>query len=196
MIEDGFYYDFAFERPFTPDDLVLIEATMKELAAANFPVTRRELSRNDAIAHFKSIGETYKAKIIEDIPADEVLSLYKQGEFEDLCRGPHVPSTGFLKVFKLMKLAGAYWRGDSNNEMLQRIYGTAWVDKKSLADYLFRLEEAEKRDHRKLGKSLDLFHFQDIAPGMVFWHPKGWMIYQMLERYMREPVGRIQLPRN
>lgn len=186
VIEDGFFYDFAFERPFTPDDLVLIEATMKELAAANFPVTRRELSRNDAIAHFKSIGETYKAKIIEDIPADEVLSLYKQGEFEDLCRGPHVPSTGFLKVFKLMKLAGAYWRGDSNNAMLQRIYGTAWVDKKSLADYLFRLEEAEKRDHRKLGKSLDLFHFQDIAPGMVFWHPKGWMIYQMLERYMRE----------
>ncbi|HHY0672761.1 TPA: threonine--tRNA ligase [Legionella anisa] len=185
VIEDGFYYDFAFQRPFTPEDLESIEAKMAELAKANYPVTRRELPRDEAIKYFKSLGEEYKAKIIADIPADEVLSLYKQGDFEDLCRGPHVPSTGFLKAFKLTKLAGAYWRGDSNNEMLQRIYGTAWADKKSLTDYLFRLEEAEKRDHRKLGKSLELFHFQDIAPGMVFWHPKGWTIYQELERYMR-----------
>ncbi len=185
VIEDGFFYDFAFQRPFTPEDLELIEAKMVELAKANHPVSRRELSRDEAISYFKSIGEEYKAKIIADIPAHEVLSLYKQGDFEDLCRGPHVPSTGFIKAFKLTKLAGAYWRGDSNNEMLQRIYGTAWMDKKSLADYLFRIEEAEKRDHRKLGKSLDLFHFQDIAPGMVFWHAKGWTIYQELERYMR-----------
>ncbi|AWN72618.1 threonine--tRNA ligase [Legionella anisa] len=185
VIEDGFYYDFAFQRPFTPEDLESIEAKMAELAKANYPVTRRELPRDEAIKYFKSLGEEYKARIIADIPADEVLSLYKQGDFEDLCRGPHVPSTGFLKAFKLTKLAGAYWRGDSNNEMLQRIYGTAWADKKSLTDYLFRLEEAEKRDHRKLGKSLELFHFQDIAPGMVFWHPKGWTIYQELERYMR-----------
>ncbi|VEB33227.1 threonine--tRNA ligase [Legionella cherrii] len=185
VIEDGFYYDFAFQRAFTPEDLESIEAKMTELAKANYPVVRRELPRNEAIQYFKSIGEEYKAKIIADIPENEVLSLYKQGDFEDLCRGPHVPSTGFLKAFKLTKLAGAYWRGDSNNEMLQRIYGTAWADKKSLADYLFRLEEAEKRDHRKLGKSLELFHFQDIAPGMVFWHPKGWTIYQELERYMR-----------
>lgn len=185
VIDDGFYYDFAFGRPFTPDDLELIEAKMHELAKANYPVTRRELPRDEAISYFKGLGEEYKAKIIADIPEGEALSLYKQGDFEDLCRGPHVPSTGFLKAFKLTKLAGAYWRGDSNNEMLQRIYGTAWADKKALADYLFRIEEAEKRDHRKLGKSLDLFHFQDIAPGMVFWHPKGWTIYQELERYMR-----------
>lgn len=185
VIDDGFFYDFAFERAFTPDDLELIEAKMQELAKANYPVTRRELGRDEAIQYFKSIGEEYKAKIIADIPAGEVLSLYKQGDFEDLCRGPHVPATGYLKAFKLTKLAGAYWRGDSNNEMLQRIYGTAWADKKSLADYLFRLEEAEKRDHRKLGKALGLFHFQDIAPGMVFWHPHGWTIYQELERYMR-----------
>ncbi|KTD71402.1 threonine--tRNA ligase [Legionella tucsonensis] len=189
VIEDGFYYDFAFQRPFTPEDLELIEAKMTELAKANYPVTRRELPRDEAIKYFKSIGEEYKARIIADIPEDEVLSLYKQGDFEDLCRGPHVPSTGFLKAFKLTKLAGAYWRGDSNNEMLQRIYGTSWADKKSLADYLFRLEEAEKRDHRKLGKSLELFHFQDIAPGMVFWHPKGWTIYQELERYMRNRLA-------
>ena len=189
VIDDGFFYDFAFQRPFTPEDLELIEAKMQELAKANFPVTRRELPRDEAIKYFKSIGEEYKAKIIADIPADEVLSLYKQGDFEDLCRGPHVPSTGFLKAFKLTKLAGAYWRGDPNNEMLQRIYGTAWADKKALADYLFRLEEAEKRDHRKLGKALDLFHFQDIAPGMVFWHPKGWTIYQELERYMRSRLA-------
>ncbi len=185
VIEDGFYYDFAFQRPFTPEDLEQIETKMSELAKANYPITRRELPRDDAINYFKGIGEEYKAKIIADIPATEVLSLYKQGDFEDLCRGPHVPATGFLKAFKLTKLAGAYWRGDSNNEMLQRIYGTAWADKKSLADYLFRIEEAEKRDHRKLGKTLALFHFQDIAPGMVFWHPKGWTIYQELERYMR-----------
>lgn len=185
VIKDGFYYDFAFQRPFTPEDLELIEAKMVDLAKANYPVSRRELPRDEAIKYFKDIGEEYKAKIIADIPEGEVLSLYRQGDFEDLCRGPHVPSTGFLKAFKLTKLAGAYWRGDSNNEMLQRIYGTAWADKKSLADYLFRLEEAEKRDHRKLGKDLELFHFQDIAPGMVFWHPKGWTIYQELERYMR-----------
>jgi threonyl-tRNA synthetase len=189
VIEDGFYYDFAFQRPFTPEDLEAIEVKMRELAKANYPVSRRELSRDEAIKYFKGIREEYKAKIIADIPEDEVLSLYKQGDFEDLCRGPHVPSTGFLKAFKLTKLAGAYWRGDSNNEMLQRIYGTAWADKKSLADYLFRIEEAEKRDHRKLGKALDLFHFQEIAPGMVFWHPKGWTIYQELEHYMRKRLA-------
>jgi threonyl-tRNA synthetase len=189
VIEDGFYYDFAFDRPFTPEDLEQIEAKMTELAKANFPITRRELPRDEAIKYFKSIGEEYKAKIIADIPASEVLSLYKQGDFEDLCRGPHVPATGFLKAFKLTKVAGAYWRGDSNNEMLQRIYGTAWADKKALAEYLFRIEEAEKRDHRKLGKALELFHFQDIAPGMVFWHPKGWTIYQELERYMRSRLA-------
>ncbi len=188
VIDDGFYYDFAFERPFTPEDLQLIENKMNELAKANYPITRRELPRDEAILYFKELGEDYKAKIIADIPATEVLSLYKQGDFEDLCRGPHVPATGFLKAFKLTKLAGAYWRGDANNEMLQRIYGTAWADKKALADYLFRLEEAEKRDHRKLGKSLGLFHFQDIAPGMVFWHAKGWTVYQELERYMRESL--------
>jgi threonyl-tRNA synthetase len=189
VIDDGFYYDFAFERPFTPEDLERIEAKMQEFAKANLSVTRRELLRDEAIQHFQAIGEEYKAKIIADIPPGEILSLYKQGDFEDLCRGPHVPSTGFLKAFKLTKLAGAYWRGNSNNEMLQRIYGTAWADKKSLAEYLFRIEEAEKRDHRKLGKTLDLFHFQDIAPGMVFWHPKGWTIYQELERYIRERLA-------
>lgn len=189
VIEDGFYYDFAFARSFTPEDLELIEAKMAELAKANYPVTRRELPRDEAIKYFKSLGEEYKAKIIADIPEGEVLSLYKQGDFEDLCRGPHVPATGFLKAFKLTKVAGAYWRGDSKNEMLQRIYGTAWADKKALAAYLFRIEEAEKRDHRKLGKALDLFHFQDIAPGMVFWHPNGWIIYQELERYMRERIA-------
>jgi len=186
VIDDGFYYDFAFDRPFTPEDLVLIEEKMHALAAANFPITRRELPRDEAINYFKNLGENYKAEIIADIPAGEALSLYRQGDFEDLCRGPHVPSTGHLKAFKLTKLAGAYWRGDSRNQMLQRIYGTAWADKKSLAEYLFRQEEAEKRDHRKLGKALDLFHFQELAPGMVFWHPKGWAIYQMLEQYMRD----------
>ena len=185
VIEDGFFYDFAFERSFTPEDLASIEEKMTELAKADLPVSRRTLSRDDAIAYFNSIGEAYKAKIIADIPATETLSLYRQGDFEDLCRGPHVPSTGRLKAFKLTKLAGAYWRGDSNNAMLQRVYGTSWLDKKALADYLFRLEEAEKRDHRKIGKALELFHFQEIAPGMVFWHAKGWTIYQILEQYMR-----------
>lgn len=185
VIEDGFYYDFAFQRPFTPEDLERIEAKMQELAKADYPITRRVLPRDEAIAYFRNIGEEYKAKIIADIPEGEVLSLYKQGDFEDLCRGPHVPSTSYLKAFKLTKVAGAYWRGDARNEMLQRIYGTAWIDKKALADYLHRLEEAEKRDHRKLGKALDLFHFQEIAPGMVFWHPKGWTVYQLLEQYMR-----------
>lgn len=186
VIEDGFYYDFAFERPFTPDDLEAIEAKMQTLAQANTPITRREVPRDEAITYFLSLGETYKAELIAAIPPEEVVSLYRQGSFEDLCRGPHVPSTGRLKAFKLTKLAGAYWRGDAKNPMLQRIYGTAWGDKKALADYLFRIEEAEKRDHRKLGKSLDFFHFQDIAPGMVFWHPKGWALYQTIEQYMRE----------
>lgn len=189
VIEDGFYYDFAFSRPFTPEDMALIEKKMQELAEANYPVTRRELPRDEAIAYFKGLGEEYKARIIADIPEGEVLSLYKQGDFEDLCRGPHVPSTGFIKAFKLTKLAGAYWRGDSNNEMLQRVYGTAWRDKKSLNAYLLRLEEAEKRDHRKVGKALGLFHFQDIAPGMVFWHPKGWAIYRVLENYIRDRLA-------
>ena len=186
VIEDGFYYDFSFERPFTPEDLQQIEAMMVTVAKENHPITRRTLSRNDAIQYFKGLGEDYKARIIADIPEHEVLSLYKQGDFEDLCRGPHLPSTGFIKAFKLTKLAGAYWRGDAKNEMLQRIYGTAWTDKKALEAYLHRIEEAEKRDHRKLGKALDLFHFQDIAPGMVFWHAKGWTIYQILEQYMRK----------
>ena len=159
---------------------------MQVLVKADYPITRRELPRDEAIAYFRRLGEEYKAKIIADIPAGETLSLYRQGDFEDLCRGPHVPSTGKLKAFKLTKLAGAYWRGDANNEMLQRVYGTAWADKKALSDYLFRLEEAEKRDHRKLGKALDLFHFQEIAPGMVFWHPKGWAVYRILEQYMRD----------
>jgi threonyl-tRNA synthetase len=185
VIDDGFYYDFAFERPFTPDDLHAIEVKMHELAKENLPITRRELDRDAAIDYFLGLGETYKAQIIRDIPTTEALSLYRQGDFEDLCRGPHVPSTGRIKAFKLTKLAGAYWRGDSNNAMLQRIYGTAWVDKAALDAYLLRIEEAEKRDHRRLGKAQELFHFQDIAPGMVFWHPKGWTIYQTLEHYMR-----------
>ncbi|MDP3560042.1 MAG: threonine--tRNA ligase [Legionellaceae bacterium] len=188
VIQDGFYYDFAREAPFTPDDLACIEKRMVELAQANTPIQRRELSRDAAIAHFLELGETYKAQIIRDLPETEALSLYKQGDFEDLCRGPHVPSTGHLKAFKLLKLAGAYWRGNSENAMLQRIYGTAWLDKKSLEAYLHRIEEAEKRDHRKLGKALDLFHFQDIAAGMVFWHPKGWAIYRVLEEYMRSQL--------
>jgi threonyl-tRNA synthetase len=186
VIENGFFYDFAFERAFTPEDLVAIEQKMAELSAANLAVTRRVLSRDDAVKFFRGIGEAYKAEIIEGIPADQELSLYKQGDFEDLCRGPHVPSTGKLQHFKLMKVAGAYWRGDSNNEMLQRIYGTAFASKKELNEYLMRLEEAEKRDHRKLGKKYDLFHLQDEAPGMVFWHPRGWSVYSTLEAYMRE----------
>ena len=185
VIDDGFFYDFAFSRAFTPDDLQCIEEKMQALVQADYPISRREMPRDEAIAYFHGLGEEYKAKIIADIPEGETLSLYRQGDFEDLCRGPHVPSTGRLKAFKLTKLAGAYWRGDARNEMLQRVYGTAWADKKSLADYLYRLEEAEKRDHRKMGKALDLFHFQDIAPGMVFWHPNGWTIYQLLEQYMR-----------
>ncbi len=185
VIEDGFYYDFAYPRGFTPDDLEKIEARMKELAEKDIPVERSTMGRDEAVAFFRDMGEEYKAKIIEDIPQNEVLSLYKQGDFIDLCRGPHVPSTGRLKAFKLMKLAGAYWRGDSRNEMLQRVYGTAWRDKKDLQGYLHRLEEAEKRDHRKIGKQLDLFHTQEEAPGMIFWHPNGWVIYQQVEQYIR-----------
>jgi len=185
VIEDGFYYDFKFERPFTPDDLLAIEQRMEELAALDDSVERIELSRNEAIAFFEGIGEQYKVALIRDIPETEVLSLYKMGEFTDLCRGPHVPNTGRLQAFKLTKVAGAYWRGDSSNEMLQRIYGTAWADKKALKDYLHRIEEAGKRDHRKIGKQLDLFHLQEEAPGMVFWHPKGWAVYQVIEQYMR-----------
>ncbi len=186
VIENGFYYDFAFERGFTPDDLPLIENKMAELVKQNIPVSRSEMSRDDAVAFFKDKGEIYKAEIIESIPANEILSLYTQGEFVDLCRGPHVPSTGHLKAVKLTKIAGAYWRGNSDNEMLQRIYGTAWRDKKELKTYLKRIEEAEKRDHRRIGKQLDLFHLQEEAPGMVFWHAKGWAIYQVVEQYMRE----------
>jgi threonyl-tRNA synthetase len=186
VIENGFYYDFAFERPFTPEDLEAIEKKMAELSSADATIERRVLSRDEAVAYFRDLGEEYKAEIIEDIPADQDLSLYRQGDFEDLCRGPHVPSTGKLKYFKLMKVAGAYWRGDSNNQMLQRVYGTAWTSKKELKAYLYQLEEAEKRDHRKLAKKFDLFHMQEEAPGMVFWHPKGWSIYTEVERYMRE----------
>jgi len=186
VIDDGFYYDFSYSRAFTPEDLAAIEKRMQEIAKQNLTVTRRELERDDAVEHFKAMGEDFKAEIISSIPANEPLSLYKQGEFEDLCRGPHVPSTGSLQYFKLMKVAGAYWRGDSNNEMLQRIYGTAWSSKKELKAYLNRLEEAEKRDHRKLGKKFDYFHIQEDAPGMVFWHPKGWSIYTAIESYMRK----------
>lgn len=185
VIDDGFYYDFAYERPFTPDDLQKIEAKMKELVKANYPVSRSLMTRDEAVTLFEGKGEKYKVELLEAIPADQDLSFYSQGDFIDLCRGPHVPSTGHIKVFKLMKLAGAYWRGDSKNEMLQRIYGTAWGDKNDLKDYLHRLEEAEKRDHRKLGKQLNLFHLQEEAPGMVFWHPDGWKLYQTIEQYMR-----------
>ena len=186
VIEDGFYYDFSFKRPFTPEDLSAIEAKMAELASRDEPVVRKLMARDDAVRYFESIGEHYKAEIIASIPDDQPISLYSEGDFTDLCRGPHVPSTGRLKVFKLTKLAGAYWRGDSRNEMLQRIYGTAWAKKDDLDAYLHRLEEAEKRDHRKLGRQLDLFHQQDEAPGMVFWHPKGWTIWQQVEQYMRK----------
>ena len=185
VIDNGFYYDFSFKRPFTPEDLAAIEKRMLEISKRDLPVSRSVKSRTDAIAYFKSIGEHYKAEIIESIPSNEDLSLYTQGEFTDLCRGPHVPSTGKLKVFKLMKVAGAYWRGNSKNEMLQRIYGTAWTKKEDQEAYLARLEEAEKRDHRRIGKLLDLFHTQEEAPGMVFWHPKGWALYQIVEQYMR-----------
>ena len=185
VIADGFYYDFSFKRPFTPEDLAAIEKRMQELAAADQQVTRTLMSREEAMQLLAGMGEEYKRKIIEDIPSGEPLSFYKQGEFIDLCRGPHVPSTGKMKAFKLMKVAGAYWRGDSRNEMLQRIYGTAWGDKKALDAYLHRLEEAEKRDHRKIAKAQDLFHTQEEAPGMVFWHPNGWTIWQVVEQYMR-----------
>jgi len=186
VIENGFYYDFAYKRPFTPEDLAAIEKKMGELAAKDEKVTRRVLPRDEAVEYFKGMGEAYKAEIIGSIPAGQEVSLYREGAFEDLCRGPHVPSTGKLKFFKLMKVAGAYWRGDHRNEMLQRIYGTAWATKEELAQYLTMLEEAEKRDHRKLGRELDLFHIDDHAPGMVFWHPKGWAVWQGVEQYMRK----------
>jgi threonyl-tRNA synthetase len=185
VIEDGFFYDFAYSRPFTPEDITAIENKMRELAQANYPVHREVMGRNDAIQFFKNLGEEYKAEIISSIPENEILSLYRQEDFIDLCRGPHVPSTGKLKAFKLTKLAGAYWRGDQNNAMLQRIYGTAWPNQNELQAYLERIAEAEKRDHRKIGKALNLFHLQEEAPGMVFWHPKGWAIWQVLERYIR-----------
>jgi len=186
VIENGFYYDFSYKRPFTPEDLAAIEAKMTELAKKDEPVTRRVLPRDEAVAHFNAMGEAYKAEIIASIPAGEQVSLYREGKFEDLCRGPHVPRTGKLRHFKLMKVAGAYWRGDHRNEMLQRIYGTAWATKEELQAYLHMLEEAEKRDHRKLGRELDLFHIDEVAPGVVFWHPKGWALWQAIERYMRE----------
>ena len=186
VVDDGFYYDFARDESFTEADLAVIEKRMKELVKQDIPIERSLMSRDEAIRFFRDLGENYKAEIIESIPEDQELSLYKQGDFTDLCRGPHVPSTGRLKAFKLMKLAGAYWRGDSNNEMLQRIYGTAWGDKKALKAYLKRLEEAEKRDHRKLGRQLDLFHSQEEAPGMVFWHDNGWTLYQQIEQYVRK----------
>jgi len=186
VIDNGFYYDFAYKKGFSEEDLVKIEKNMNAIVKQNLPIQRLEMKREDAVEMFKSMGEHYKAEIIESIPTNEVLSLYKQGDFIDLCRGPHVPSTSKLKVFKLMKLAGAYWRGDSNNEMLQRVYGTAWENKKDLEDHLYRLEEAEKRDHRKIGKVQDLFHTQEEAPGMVFWHPKGWALYQLIVQYMSQ----------
>ncbi|MFJ2986250.1 threonine--tRNA ligase [Collimonas sp. NPDC087041] len=185
VIENGFYYDFSYKRPFTPEDLLEIEKKMAELAKKDEPVTRKVVARDEAIAYFESIGEAYKAELIGSIPQDQEVSLYTEGKFTDLCRGPHVPSTGKLKVFKLMKLAGAYWRGDAKNEMLQRVYGTAWAKKDEQEAYLHMLEEAEKRDHRKLGRALDLFHFQDEAPGLIFWHAKGWTIWQQVEQFMR-----------
>ncbi len=199
VIENGFYYDFAYQRPFTPDDLTAIEAKMQQLVAEDYAISRSVLTRDAAVNFFRDQGEAYKAEIIESIPADQDLSLYQQGGFTDLCRGPHVPSTGKLSAFKLMKIAGAYWRGNSENEMLQRIYGTAWGDKKDLQAYLHRLEEAEKRDHRKLAKTLDLFHTQEEAPGMVFWHEKGWIIYQQVEQYIRDKLrvngyGEVKTP--
>jgi threonyl-tRNA synthetase len=186
VIDDGFYYDFAYERPFTPEDLEAIEKRMNEIARQDLGVERSVMQRSEAVSLFEEMGEKYKVEILESIPGDEDLSFYKQGDFIDLCRGPHLPSTSKTGAFKLTKVAGAYWRGDSSNEMLQRIYGTAWADKKALKEHLHRLEEAEKRDHRKLGKKHDLFHTQEEAPGMVFWHPKGWQIYQIIEQYMRE----------
>ncbi len=190
VIENGFYYDFSYKRPFTPDDLAAIEKKMTELAKKDFPLTREVLPRDQAVEFFKSIGEHYKAEIIASIPAADDVSLYREGDFVDLCRGPHVPSTGKLKAFKLMRLAGAYWRGDSKNEMLQRVYGTAWAKKEDQDAYLLMLEEADKRDHRKLATQLDLFHMQEEAPGMVFWHPKGWALWQQVEQYMRRVYQR------
>ncbi|MGH8258408.1 MAG: threonine--tRNA ligase, partial [Steroidobacteraceae bacterium] len=186
VIEDGFYYDFAYKRPFGPEDITAIEAKMRDLAQADQRVTRRVMPRDEAVRYFEGLGEHYKAQIIAAIPEGEAISLYGQGDWVDLCRGPHVPSTGKLRAFKLTKIAGAYWRGDSRNEMLQRIYGTAWPDKKQLDEYLHRLEEAEKRDHRRIGRELDLFHMQEEAPGAVFWHPKGWVVFQTLIAHMRE----------
>jgi threonyl-tRNA synthetase len=199
VIDHGFFYDFAYKRPFTPDDLVLIEKKMQQLVTENITISRSLVSRDKAVEFFQALSETYKAEIIRSIPANEDLSLYQQGDFTDLCRGPHVPSTGKLKAFKLMKIAGAYWRGDANNEMLQRIYGTAWATKKDLNQHLQRLDEAEKRDHRKLGKTLNLFHTQEEAPGMIFWHEKGWIIYQQVEHYIREKLringyGEVKTP--
>jgi threonyl-tRNA synthetase len=188
VIDNGFYYDFAFERPFTPEDLEAIEKKMAELVKQAIPVAREEWDRDAAVDFFKAQGEAYKAEIIGAIPSGDTISLYRQGDFIDLCRGPHVPSTGHLGAFKLMKVAGAYWRGDSNNEMLQRIYGTAWPDKKQLKGYLHRLAEAEKRDHRKIAKAQDLFHVQEEAPGMVFWHPNGWTVYRTVEQYIRDKI--------
>ncbi|MCH8930163.1 MAG: threonine--tRNA ligase [Proteobacteria bacterium] len=190
VIENGFFYDFAFERAFTPEDLVAIEKKMSELVKADLKVSREVFSRDDAVAYFRGIGEEYKAKIIERIPADEEIGVYRQGDWKDLCRGPHVPSTGRLKAFKLMKVAGAYWEGDSQNEMLQRIYGTAWATKDDLKAHLYQLEEAEKRDHRRFGKLMDLFHTQEEAPGMIFWHPKGWQLYRTIKNYIREQLSR------
>ncbi len=190
VIEDGFYYDFSYKRPFTPEDLEAIEQKMLEISKRSYEVRRIEMDREQAIVFFKEQGETYKAQIIEDIPQGEVISLYRQGNFTDLCRGPHVPNTDKLKIFKIMKLSGAYWRGDSKNEMLQRVYGTAWTSKEELAGYIYRIEEAEKRDHRKIGKQLGYFHFQDEAPGMVFWHPDGWKVWQEVENYMRDVYKR------
>ena len=186
VIENGFYYDFAYKRPFTPEDLVAIEQRMAEIAKKDLPVKRREMPRDAAVTLFRGLGEVYKAQIIASIPSGEPISLYGQGDWVDLCRGPHVPSTGKLKVFKLMRVAGAYWRGDSKNEMLQRIYGTAWAKKEEQDAYLKMLEEADKRDHRRLGTQLDLFHMEEEAPGMVFWHPKGWALWQQVEQYMRK----------
>ncbi|MBA3504554.1 MAG: TGS domain-containing protein, partial [Betaproteobacteria bacterium] len=185
VIEDGFYYDFSYQRPFTPEDLAAIERKMAELAQADEAIVRRLMARDDAVTLFENMGERYKAEIIASIPSDEPISLYAEGKFTDLCRGPHVPSSGKLRVFKLLKVAGAYWRGDSRNEMLQRIYGTAWAKKEDLDAYITRIAEAEKRDHRRLGRTLDLFHLQEEAPGMVFWHPKGWSLWQQVEQYLR-----------
>jgi threonyl-tRNA synthetase len=189
VIENGFYYDFAFGRPFSVEDLAQIEAKMHEIAEKNHSVSRKVFSRDEAIQFFKSIGEEYKVRIIQDIPQDEMLTIYQQDDFADLCRGPHVPHTGMLKAFKLTKVSGAYWRGDSNNEMLQRVYGTAWKDKKALDEYLKNLEEAEKRDHRKLAKTMDLFHMQEEAPGMIFWHPNGWAIYRAMREYISKKIS-------